>query len=244
MLDVHPPEHAPHTWRDFFIHIATIVIGLLIAVGLEQSVEYLHQRHQVREAHAMLRQEFEGNRSELAGNAARIDAHLAQLWDDLAVVSRARAHQGRPGDHIAYVRSFLPFQNSAWQTVHASSVTEHMDPREMAGYGVLYQIEDQINAMSTDVGNKFQDSLSPLVATEDHSPTTTEQTKVLFSQEATEQKDMQTAAARAYDNHPERLTPVQLDRVEEAIQQGIIGDRRIQRYLAALAMDYAEFDKS
>ena len=32
MLDVHPPHHAANTWRDFFIHIATIVIGLLIAI--------------------------------------------------------------------------------------------------------------------------------------------------------------------------------------------------------------------
>ena len=49
MLEVHPPEHTPHTWRDFFIHIATIVIGLLIAVGLEQTVEALHHRHQRQE---------------------------------------------------------------------------------------------------------------------------------------------------------------------------------------------------
>ena len=46
MLDVHPPHSATHTWKDFFIHIATIVIGLLIAVGLEQGVEYMHHRHQ------------------------------------------------------------------------------------------------------------------------------------------------------------------------------------------------------
>ncbi len=43
MLDVHPAPHAAHSWKDFFIHIATIVIGLLIAVGLEQMVEYFHQ---------------------------------------------------------------------------------------------------------------------------------------------------------------------------------------------------------
>jgi hypothetical protein len=52
MLDVHPPHHAAHTWTDFFIHIATIVIGLLIAVGLEQTVEAFHhnqERHQLRE---------------------------------------------------------------------------------------------------------------------------------------------------------------------------------------------------
>lgn len=46
MLDVHPPEHAAHTWRDFFIHIATICVGLLIAIGLEQTVEAIHHHHQ------------------------------------------------------------------------------------------------------------------------------------------------------------------------------------------------------
>ncbi len=49
MLDVHPPHASAHTWRDFFIHIATIVIGLLIAIGLEQSVEFFHHRHQRNE---------------------------------------------------------------------------------------------------------------------------------------------------------------------------------------------------
>jgi len=47
--DVHPPEHTPHCWRDFFILIATIVVGLIIAVGLEQTVEYIHHRREVAE---------------------------------------------------------------------------------------------------------------------------------------------------------------------------------------------------
>jgi hypothetical protein len=46
MLDVHPAPNAAHGWRDFLTHLATIVIGLLIAIGLEQSVEYLHHRQQ------------------------------------------------------------------------------------------------------------------------------------------------------------------------------------------------------
>ena len=37
MLDVHAPHESIHTWKSFFIHIATIVIGLFIAVGLEQT---------------------------------------------------------------------------------------------------------------------------------------------------------------------------------------------------------------
>jgi hypothetical protein len=49
MLDVHPPHQAAHTWKDFFIHIATICIGLLIAIGLEQTVEAIHHTHQRHE---------------------------------------------------------------------------------------------------------------------------------------------------------------------------------------------------
>jgi hypothetical protein len=49
MLDVHPAHHAATTWRDFFIHIATIVLGLLIAVSLEQTVEYFHHQHQLHD---------------------------------------------------------------------------------------------------------------------------------------------------------------------------------------------------
>lgn len=46
MLDVHAPHQSVHTWKDFFIHIATICVGLLIAVGLEQTVEGIHHHHQ------------------------------------------------------------------------------------------------------------------------------------------------------------------------------------------------------
>ena len=46
MLDVNPPRTTTHTWKDFFIHIATICVGLLIAVGLEQTVEAIHRSHQ------------------------------------------------------------------------------------------------------------------------------------------------------------------------------------------------------
>ena len=51
-MDVHAPHHPLHTWKDFWIHLATITVGLLIAIGLEQSVEglhRLHQRHQLEE---------------------------------------------------------------------------------------------------------------------------------------------------------------------------------------------------
>ena len=49
MLDVHTPHETTRTWKDFFIHVAIITIGLLIAIGLEQTVEYFHHRRQAAE---------------------------------------------------------------------------------------------------------------------------------------------------------------------------------------------------
>jgi hypothetical protein len=61
MLDVHPPHEPINTWKGFALHIATIVIGLFIAVTLEQTVEYIHHRHEVREAREALAAEHEEN---------------------------------------------------------------------------------------------------------------------------------------------------------------------------------------
>lgn len=49
MIDVHPPHQVIHTWREYLLHRSTIVLGLLIAIGLEQSVEALHRAHEGQE---------------------------------------------------------------------------------------------------------------------------------------------------------------------------------------------------
>jgi hypothetical protein len=49
MIDIHPAHHAATTRRDFFVHLSTVVLGILIAIGLEQTVEYFHRRDQLHE---------------------------------------------------------------------------------------------------------------------------------------------------------------------------------------------------
>jgi hypothetical protein len=62
MLDVHAPHATVHTWKDFFIHIAIITIGLLIAIALEQCVENLHHIHQRHQLQHDLLEEAKRNR--------------------------------------------------------------------------------------------------------------------------------------------------------------------------------------
>jgi hypothetical protein len=62
-MEVHPVHHAPRTWRDFFLHLLTITIGLFIALTLQAGVESIHHRHLVSEARENLRREIQINRN-------------------------------------------------------------------------------------------------------------------------------------------------------------------------------------
>jgi hypothetical protein len=79
MLDVHPAPHAATTWREFFIHLGTITIGLLIAIALDAGVEklaHLHERHQLE---AALYAECEHNKQSAENNFDVFDDRLAWL---------------------------------------------------------------------------------------------------------------------------------------------------------------------
>jgi hypothetical protein len=57
VLDVHAPHEGIHSWRQFMLHMCTIVLGLLIAISLEQSVEALHRAHERTELLESLRRD-------------------------------------------------------------------------------------------------------------------------------------------------------------------------------------------
>ena len=89
MLDVHPPPSPTHTWKDFFIHIATIVVGLLIAVALEQTVEAIHHRHQRQELEEALKRDSEENAGYIKNDIAVVQAVMDWAVQDAATIEKA-----------------------------------------------------------------------------------------------------------------------------------------------------------
>jgi hypothetical protein len=100
MLDGHPAHHAASTWKDFFIHIATIVIGLLIAVGIEQAVEHFHQREQVKQAREALDLERRKNIIISQEVAVMLRSQQAAYAGNLAALQFLRVHPGTPLDPL------------------------------------------------------------------------------------------------------------------------------------------------
>jgi hypothetical protein len=148
MLDVHPPHHAATTWRDFFIHIVTIVIGLLIAIGLEQTVEYFHHRHEIREAREALAAEHEENVRRFHRNVYDHLLRLANQHNDQRVMRYLLAHPGTPQEKLPGVINYGAITlsepvESAWSTVEHSDVASLMPPAELRALAIEYKQLDR-----------------------------------------------------------------------------------------------------
>jgi hypothetical protein len=153
MLDVHAPHEVLHTWKDFFIHIATIVVGLLIAIGLEQSVEYFHHRHQVAEIRASLAEERRINEAIFTSACNEFRRYAPIVAGSLQTLVYLRAHPGAspaqwPGRFGFYILS-THFQDSVWRTALQSAVLEYMPRAEVQTYGDIYERLAQINEESS-----------------------------------------------------------------------------------------------
>jgi hypothetical protein len=149
MLDVHAPHEASHTWQGFFIHIATIVIGLIIAVGLEQTVEYFHHRHQVAESRGALRLEREENKRRFAHETGYWRWEAVELQNNLLVLQYLQQHPGTPEDKLPGVLYWghrsEPHVHSTWDAIQQTGVAALMPQDEVAEYAELYRSLDRVD---------------------------------------------------------------------------------------------------
>jgi hypothetical protein len=142
MLDVHPPHVSVHSWRDFFIHIVTITIGLLIAIGLEQTVERIHHHELVAETREALRVERDNNRQAYVAGISEFHRQTASLINNLIILQYLQQHPGTPQEKLPGILVWhanrTKFSQSAWETAQQSNVTALMAPDEVRTYSVLY----------------------------------------------------------------------------------------------------------
>ena len=148
MLDVHAPQEVLHTWKSFFIHIATIVIGLFIAVALEQSVEAINRHREVAALREDLRQE---SRQVLADARQSEAAHLYEIrWlttrisqTQLAIRERHLIGPRETNDMPNYVSPDIPI----WRSAKAGGRTALLTKGEVNAYAEVEYVQTHLDEM-------------------------------------------------------------------------------------------------
>jgi hypothetical protein len=154
MIDVHPPHHAVNTWRDFLIHMITIVLGLLIAIGLEQSVEALHHLHQRHDLEHDLHLEAKKNLGMFQRDYLFCDMNNARLVALHRYVEAVRANPHQSA--ISYdqlppeplrVTFWFPVESS-WNTAKESSFVALLPRDEATMFYEVYVQNDLLLALA------------------------------------------------------------------------------------------------
>ena len=145
MLDVHPPLEAAHTWKDFFIHIATIVIGLIIAVGLEQTVEHVHHRRQAREVRESLQQELVADATTIQKNSDALALTLRQLEKNQQMLDSGVPDSQTLSSLIYDGWATHRPTDDAWTSAKANGSIALIPAADLRGVGYFYETLDGVN---------------------------------------------------------------------------------------------------
>lgn len=238
MLDVHPPHEAAHTWKDFFIHIATIVIGLLIAVGLEQTVEYIHHRTIGTEAREQLLAERTIDEQANDLNIFTTLRHQADLHRDLAILHAVRTHRALPPGPFIVRRYRYLYANQVWRRLHESGDINYLRGNL---YPITYRYDNQ-DFFTTHVAESTQALLqgTSMLQGQDDPPRVSPDSNIrdsnflraiVLSHETLPESDLLRGyAALAEHADLTQLTPDELDRLQRAIQVALADEDALLSY--------------
>ncbi len=157
VIDIHPPHHGAITRRDFFVHLFIVVLGILIAIGLEQAVEHLHHRQQLAEARKELATEYKINLAVYRTQRAEFSRFIPLLQRNIEILMYLRAHPGAPhsswpGEFSSY-HALPDYVDASWKSLQGTEILTLMPQSEVQRNTTLYDMLRQIddNEDNTDI---------------------------------------------------------------------------------------------
>jgi hypothetical protein len=237
MIDIHPPHHSVSTRREFFVHLFIVVLGILIAIGLEQTVEYLHHRHLAAEATRALVGERHLDEEANQLNIFATERHERDLQHDLAALHAVRAHQPLPPgpfiiQHVSYI-----YATEEWRKVHQSGTINYLT----GGIGFInyrYEIQDSFSDLlkrsNEDLhrgASVLRSPTDPLNSFEQNLAFSAFFNRLVAAHEALPESQIDAAwATLAEPGNVAALSPVQIDSLERALQIALADDETLLGY--------------
>ena len=144
MIDVHTPHEPVTSVKGFLMHLLTITIGVLIALGLEAIVEWRHHTILERVAALNLTAEILSNQRDLAQVLQALheeERQCRRLLTFLQHESTDTAYQPSPiGMKIGSP------EDASWRTAGATGALGYMDYVRAQKFAAAYELQNKLDA--------------------------------------------------------------------------------------------------
>ncbi|NIJ08707.1 type II secretory pathway pseudopilin PulG [Sphingomonas vulcanisoli] len=135
-VEIHKPK-AAHTLREFLIEIGTIICGILIALALEQAVEWTHGQERLHQVQEQLHAEISANVQSASLWLALAPCLDQQLFDIETGLLAAR-ESGRYAGANRFSPKLIRFQSEAWLNARAMQIFDRLPAADAKALGSFY----------------------------------------------------------------------------------------------------------
>jgi hypothetical protein len=158
-MDIHPPHGSIHSMKDFFVHLLTITIGILIALSFEGILEWHHHRSLVREAKANIRIEILQNKASVECDLAVMQKNKEDIQKFIALIDVLKVNWNTHGS-LKIIPEHAVLSATAWNTSVGTGAVSYMEFSQAQAYTNVYDLQHLYVAMQ----EKHIDSVQHLLA--------------------------------------------------------------------------------
>ncbi|MBA3670068.1 MAG: hypothetical protein H0W71_08410 [Sphingomonas sp.] len=143
-------------WRQFFGEVGIIVLGVVIALGLEQAILQWNWSNKVERSRQTLREELMTDYLLAEERVAAKPCLMAQLDSLENAVLKARGEMTpvplivEPDFVFAYRAPWEPWHDTAWKGVEADEMLSHFSRDERENYAAVHGEIDMLSKLNED----------------------------------------------------------------------------------------------
>jgi type II secretory pathway pseudopilin PulG len=157
-VDIHPPHGSVNSFKDFFVHLLTVILGILIALSLEGLLEWRHHRSLAEEARSNLAVEIRENRQVVERGLAVAPDAEQRLKATIEVIEAYRKdHRDDRTSKLNWSFAMFPLSATAWSTASSTGALGYMDYSEVKGYTRAYVLQEEFLTMQQNTLGKWLD---------------------------------------------------------------------------------------
>lgn len=157
-MDIHPPHGSIHSFKDFCLHLLTVILGILIALSLEGLIEWRHHRSLAEEARSNLTAEIRENRQLLTGGLAAAPAAEQRLKATIEAIEAYRKnHRDDRTSKLNWSFGLFPLSGTAWSTAASTGALGYMEYSNVQGYTRAYVLQEEFLTQQQSTLGKWLD---------------------------------------------------------------------------------------
>jgi cell division protein FtsB len=146
-MEIHTPDAPVHSFRDFIVHLLMISLGVLIALGAEGLVEFVHNRHTVAEARSNLMAEMRENKATLDANLPKLKHNQELIEQTFSDIQKIKADRKAKMRDIDLNLNFFGLTDTSWRTAQATGALALMKYDQVQDFAGFYDLQAMLNRL-------------------------------------------------------------------------------------------------